>query len=240
MWLLISAALAGPLGQPYPDPQVERVSLTALASSASAETQAEGCAAQTGCDALWEGRSWTAQASVAIVRGVGVYGELGHVTEVVKAAEYDGAGTGWAAGLRLALPITRTIGLAADARYGGVETTADPVEGALGGPGDATRRAPQLSLMGTLGTPAAGGLAWLGAQSSPGWTASLRPLGSVDGEPLSEVALKPTLPLSVIFGMAGVSEELGLPWRSSAHVSAGAEGWVGQSSGLSVWLGVGF
>jgi hypothetical protein len=240
MWLLISVALAGPLGQPYPDPDVERVSLTALASSTSAETQAKGCTAQAGCDALWEARSWTAQGSVAIVRGVGVYGELGRVTEVVKAAEYDGAGTGWAAGLRLALPVTRTLGVAADLRYAGVETVADPVEGALGGPGDASRRGSQLSLMGTLGSPASGGLGWLGVQTSPGWTDSLRPLGSVDGEPLTEVELQPSLPVSVIFGMAGVSEELGLPWRSSAHVSAGAEGWVGQSSGLSVWLGIGF
>jgi len=240
MWLLVSAALAGPLGQPYPDPRVERASLIALASSTSSETQAKGCTAEAGCDALWEARAWTAQASVAIVRGVGVYGELGHVTETVKAADYEGAGVGWAAGLRLAAPITRVVGLAADARFGGASTAADPVVGALAGPGDASRRAPQLSLMGTLGTPASGGLAWLGAQTSPGWTATLRPLGSVEGDPLTEVALRPTLPVSVIFGMAGVSEELGLPWRSSAHVSAGAEGWVGQSSGLSVWLGIGF
>lgn len=241
MWLLLTLpALAGPIGQPLPDPQVERVTLALRAETETAGLRAEGCEAEEGCDAVLEGRTWAAELSVALLRGVGVYGVVGRRIELVQAAQYSGVGRTWALGGRLALPITGALGVAADARYTWSATEGAAVEGALAGPGSQRWQSPRLSLMGTLGQPDDGGLGWLGVQTSPGFTLVSSPLGSLDGAPLTELTLKPELPVSAVFGLAGVSEELGLPWRRSARISAGAEAWLGQTSGLGAWLALGY
>ncbi len=241
MWLLlIQVAQAGPLGQPSPDPKVERITLSGRAETETVGVRVVGCQGEAGCEAVLEARTWAAELSVALFRGVGVYGVLSHRYEAVQAAQYAGTGRSWALGARLAAPLVGPLGVAADARYERSETEGDAQDGALAGAGDQRWSSPRLSLVATLGQPEGGGLGWLGVQAAPGWKAELTPLGAVDDVPLVEVTLKPTLPASAVFGLAGVSEELGLPWRRSARVSAGAEAWMGQTSGLSAWIGIGY
>lgn len=241
MWtlLLLLPAHAGALGQPVPDPEVERVALALRAEDETAGVRAAGCAEEEGCEALWEQRRWTAELSVALLHGLGIYGGLSRGYELVEAAEYEGVGQAWMLGARLALPVAGALGVAADARYASSQTEGAAVSGAAGGAGSGRWRSPQLSLLGTFGSPASGGLGWVGAQATPGWASALVPLGEVDGVPLASLDLQPTLPLSAVFGLAGVSEELGLPWRRTARISAGAEAWLGRTSGLSLWLGIG-
>lgn len=241
MWLLLAqSALAGSLGQVSPDPEVERISLAVRAETQTVGLHAVGCVGEAGCDAVLEQRARVAELSLALLRGVGIYGAVGHQADTVLAAEYAGEGRSWTVGARAALPLGDAWGVALDAHYQRGGSLGEAQSGALSGPGSQRQAGPTLSLVGTLGTPRDGGVAWLGVQSSPGLRFDLNPLGDIDQVALTEVILKPQLPLSGVFGLSGVSEELGLPWRRTTRLSAGAEAWLGQTSGLGAWMAVGY
>jgi hypothetical protein len=236
--LLLTALASSPLmAMPVGDPLSEagRVRLDLRGdSSASAETDMR-CEESSGCGASWAHQSASVGLHFGLLRGVGVFGELGLQQDQVPAADYRGRSRIWAAGLKTALPVSRTLWLAASARLDvgeGESLLADDEPD----PELSAHRVGTGALLGVWGDSS--GALWLGAQSSWQWKHSLWPLGTRSDEVELFVPLSPELPVSGVLGFGLSSEPLGLPWRRTGRVSVGLEGRAGQELGASAWIGL--
>lgn len=228
--------LAATVGDPVPHPDAGRFRLDVrLGSDAVQETDTR-CTGSSGCDATWRRTELSGTLSVAVLRGLGVYGELGIGQDQIQAADYKGRSQAWGAGVKAAVPVTASVWLAADIRLDegdGQSVLADEDPD----PELTTYRLSTASVLGVWGDSARGGAVWLGAQSSWMWDHHVWPLGTEDSQISLDVPLAPRLPVSGVLGMSLSSDPVGLPWRTSTRLSVGLEGRAGQETGVSGWLG---
>ncbi len=230
---------AAPVGDPVAHPEVGRVRLDARIGNDRTEERDTRCREKSGCDAVWNRNEISGGLHVAILRGLGIYGELGRETGRIRAADYLGSARVWALGLRGAIPIAPNWWIAADGRFGfgsgeGVRQaeTSDPESEKY--------KIYTASLLGVLGDPAKGADVWFGAQAAWHYEHQVWPLGQAASEIVLDVPLQPKDPVSGVIGGALYSEPLGLPWRTSIRMNVGIEGRVGQSTGVSGWVGAAF
>ena len=173
-----------------------------------------------------------AELSVAIVRGLGVYGSAAKLKTSVDGVGYAGSGTGWELGVRGGLTLAGPWGLAADVRAG-----AGASEDGEGGETAVKTRAARL--LGTVGAPGGGAMAWLGPDYQWGSSIDLAmPSTAVQGETLA-YTIEPLRPVAVVLGGSLHSGAVGLPWRTSPRLSAGAELQAGQVRAVRAWVGLG-
>lgn len=241
MWtLLMLPAFAGSLGVPIPAPDAARVQLALTGQTEAVGASVRACQAEEGCDLSLDQSSLGGELSVAILRGLGVYGSFARVSSAVSSAGYSGTGTGWTLGARGALPITRALGVAAEAHLGAATSAgAHPTEA------DQQQSAAVITersarLLATVGSPEGGAVGWGGAELAWGWRMDLDAPPSEGGsDPVSYTA-ESSRPMSGVLGGSLHSEPIGVPWRASPTLSAGAELRIGQIRSVGAWVGLGF
>lgn len=240
MWtLLLLPAFAGGLGAPIPDPAAARVQLALTGQTEDVAARVQGCEDDEGCDMSLLQRRLGAELSVAVLRGLGVYANYGRVNSSVEGAAFSGSGRAWTLGARGALPVYKGLGLAADVHIGSGTT-----EGAARGdqdlaPGDATVTERGARLLATVGAPSGGGMLWAGAELQWGWSMDLNAPADEATGLSTAYAVEAERPLSGVLGGSLHSEPIGLPWRLSPRLSAGAELSVGQIRSVGAWIGLG-
>ena len=231
--LLAGAAWAAPVGEPVADPEAARVRLGARFDSWASRVSDDACDGAASCDAVWRSQETSFEAQLALLRGLGLFGELGHDAVTVSEAGYSGAGVRTAVGLRGALSLGGPWWLGVNARVDWSRGQAAAEVGDAPAVHQAQRRT--ASLLGAWGEPGDGVSLWAGGQVAWGWFERLYPLG----EDELEIPLRPAAPLTGVFGAALTSEPLGVPWTRSVRVSVTAEARLGQENGASVALQLG-
>jgi hypothetical protein len=172
-----------------------------------------------------------------VIRGLGLYGELGRAQDQIQAADYKGRSRVWAAGLRAAVPLGRDLWLASNGRVDGGEGESIHADEEPD-PERADYRLMSGTILVAWGSSGAGASAWAGAQSSWHWDHHVWPLGSKATEVRLDVPLAPTQQLSGVVGCGMTSEPVGLPWRTSPRLTVALEARAGQEWGVSGWVGV--
>ncbi len=234
---LVAPASAVPVGDPVPLPEAGRVRLDTRVGTHSVAEKDTRCQGSTGCSARWRQTSVVGGLHLAVLKGVGVFGEVGLAEDRIRAADYRGRAQTWAAGIRTAVPLGPSLWLAANARMDrgeGVSLHADEEPD----PETAEFRIYSGTLLGVWGDGAEGVSVWAGGQSSWHWEHHVWPLGtSKDGVHL-DVPLSPEWPVSGVVGFGVTSDPVGLPWRTSSRLTVALEGRVGQEVGVTGWIGV--
>lgn len=230
-------ALAAPVGDPVPLPEAGRFRLDVrLGTNTTAETDTR-CEESSGCGATWSRQSGVAGLHIALIKGLGIYGEYGVGQDQIQAADYRGASQVRAAGVRAAVPVTRSLWLATNVRVDdgsgrSVLAEEDP------DPEINEYRIYSGTLLGVWGDAARGAAVWAGAQSSWKWDHHVWPMGTRKSEVHLDVPLSPDVPASGVVGCGLNSEPMGLPWRTSGRFSVAVEGRAGQEFGVSAWVGM--
>jgi hypothetical protein len=229
-------AHAAPVGDPVAHPDAGRLRVDARIGSETISERDTRCTVSDGCTALWKRTEIVVGVNLAILRGLGIYGELGKETGSIRAAEYQGRSRTWAVGLRGAIPIAPSWWIAADGRFGfgdGVGLT----NSAASDPEVERFRIHTASLLGVWGDPSKGADVWLGAQSAWYYEHSVWPLGQDKDDVVLELPMQPEIPVSGVLGGAFYSDPLGVPWRRTLRMNVGLEARIGQVYGLSGWVG---
>jgi hypothetical protein len=235
--LLALPAAAAPLGDPVPLPAAGRVRLDVRVGTDIVQETDTRCEESSGCGATWNHSAVVGGLHIALIRGLGVYGELGLGKDQIQAAGYKGESKVWAAGVRAAVPVSQSFWIAANTRVddgqGQGVVVADDADPEIN-----TYRIYSGALLGVWGDSARGASMWLGAQSSWQWDHHVWPLGTRTGEVRLDVPLSPDIPASGVIGFGLNSDPMGLPWRKSGRISVAIEGRAGQELGVSGWVGV--
>lgn len=241
MWMLLMLpALAGSLGVPIPDPDASRVALSLVGQTEAVAASVSSCVGDSGCDMSLDQSGLGGELSVAIVRGLGLYGGFGRVNDSVATAGYTGTGTGWTLGARGAIPVYGKLGIAADFHLGTANTEGEHVTESDQQQSAAVIRERAARLLATVGEPEAGAVGWAGAELAWGWSMDLTAPPTEGGADSVSYAVEPTGPASFVVGGSLHSEPIGVPWRPSPTLSAGAELRFGQIRSVGAWVGLGF
>lgn len=229
--LLSMSALAAPVGDPLPDPDIGRFRLEGLADVENTRTSDADCQTDTGCTANDQTLFAGGELQLNLLEGLGVIGAVGRVQGTVDEADFSAAGIGWALGIKGALPLNPVWAIMAQGRY-------DHALPSNAGPGG--DKGERTSITATLGLAwgaiDSGFAGYFGAQSAIWWQDSLRPLGT-DG---IQLQLRPSLPASGVAGFSFASTPLGAGWGNDVRIVAHVEGRVGQSTGAGAGLGLSF
>ena len=238
-WLLLSILFSPPahataVGDPVPDPVVGRITLDGSFDSMVVTERDDKCSGDA-CDARWEVQTFGLSMGLNLIRGVGLYGKAGRISESIQELQYEGLGFGYGGGIRVALPLHSSFWIAGDAnaligssKSTRAEQTPDPKHG------DFAIYSGTLLLV--AGSPARGGHLWIGPQTAWSWTHTVWPLG--DEGITIEVPLKPKRTLSGVLGATLISEPVGVPWRVSPRFRTTAEARAGQEMALHVSVGM--
>jgi hypothetical protein len=230
------SAVASPVGDPVAHPGTGRVRVDARVGSERVDERDTRCQGNTGCTAIWRRSEIVGGLHVAILPGLGIYGELGRETAQIRAADYIGISQVWAVGLRAAVPLAPNWWIAADGRLGFGAGEGTLQEGET----DPEAERYQIhtgSLLGVWGDPSNGADMWLGAQAAWQWKHEVWPLGRDDEGVALDIPLSPKTPVSGVVGGAFYSDPLGAPWRTSIRMNVGIEGRIGQVNGVTGWVG---
>jgi hypothetical protein len=168
---------------------------------------------------------------LVLLRGLGVYAELGHVAESIEEAGYRGSGVAHGLGVKAAVPLGGPFlaGLAFQYEKGkGESLTSTPTTSAW------TLARGVFSAI--LASPDHGAQAWLG----PTWRVLANQdldFGGEDGA----FELTARRPLGAILGGQVDSEALGAPWGSvRSYLFAGLETRWEDGFAIAAWTGLRF
>lgn len=238
-WLLLSilfspAARAAAIGDPVPNPETGRITMDASYDSTVVAERDDKCSGD-GCDAKWERQTFGASLGWSVVRGLGLYGQIGQVTESIDELQYEGTGLEYGGGLRLAVPVHPSIWIAGNV-HGSFGKTKSTRASQTPDPKHAEYAIYSGTLLLVAGGPSGGGHLWFGPQAAWSWTHTAWPLGD-EGITL-EVPLQPKRVVSGVLGATLMSDPIGVPWRASPRFRTTAEARVGQENALHVSVGV--
>lgn len=238
-WLLLSilfspAVRAAAVGDPVPNPSTGRFSMDASFDSMVVAERDDKCSGDA-CDAKWEAQTFGASLGWSVVRGVGLYGQVGRVTESIEELQYEGSGLGYGGGLRLAVPVHSAVWIAGNV-HGSFGNTKSTRASQTPDPKHAEYAIYSGTLLLVAGGPSGGGHLWFGPQAAWSWTHMVWPLGD-EGITL-EVPLQPKRVVSGVLGATLMSDPIGVPWRVSPRFRTTAEARVGQENALHVSVGV--
>ncbi len=230
-------AAAVPVGDPVPRPKAGRIRVDARVGSHRISEKDSRCQGSTGCSAQWTQSSVMGGLHLAVIKGLGLYGELGLGQDRIRAADYRGNTRAWAAGLRAAVPLSTSLWIAGNVRMDRGQGESQHQEEEED-PETSEYRIYSGTLLGVWGDRTDGASLWVGGQSSWEWEHRVWPLGTSSEGVRLEVPLRPDLPASGVVGCGFTSEPLGLPWRATSLLTVAIEGRAGQELGVSGWIGL--
>ena len=236
LWWTMGVAMAAPVGDPVANPSTGRVHLDAsMEVSRTAEVDLE-CAGSA-CGVVTYREGFGVELGAALLRGVGIYGLVVRAKDELKEANFEGRTQVYGGGVRLALPVYRSLWVAGvgEVRFGQSESVQSE---RLNDPPRAEERIHTASILAVVGDPSNGGHLWLGAQGAWEWKHTVAPMGD-DGVTV-DIPLGPRVPVSGVLGGMVLSDPLGLPWRKSLRLRASIEGRIGQENGMRVVTGLAF
>lgn len=228
---LVPGALANPVGLPVADPGIGRLTLGPWLEAEARPVVAGGCVGE-GCDAIL--RSWLVggRAELALVRGLGLYGDVARVIDRVEETDYEGMGLAWSAGGRGSLRLAGTIHGAVQLGFARGDTTST---GASGEGGENSRDTLQAAVLLVLVPHDRSAFLYGGAQATRlSMETTLTDLATT-------YTFQPESPASAVLGAELRSDHVGLPWSGRRnHLVAGLEGRAGGDLALSARMALTF
>ena len=236
--LLILATLTGEVfaGDPIANPKTGRVILDG-SYGISQRLERDSLCAGSACSANLDRRSLGLELSLAIIKGVGVYGFSSWTDDAIAEARLQSDAHLLGGGLRLGDPLNSSFWVVTDTRMTVGEGSSDKA-GLVDDPGTTSEMMGSTRLMAAMGNPSDGGHAWFGAEVPWKYRSDLRPLGDAGVSVL--MPMKPRLPVNVVLGGALISDRLGTPWGSAPRLRTTVELCVGYENALTVATGLSF